>query len=142
MDEYAILQHLFFPTEWWDSSMSPESIDENAFHEFDRASHELFLKHKWIEAPKDPLQGWIAKYWDVTHGFILPMRSNKGGVRFTTRDVISPSFYEVYEWAYPKPATITFDYLLKMYQRADVRREVEAFRRLGWSLDNQVEIQE
>lgn len=111
LSEQSILNHLFFPTEGWRKSMSPESEIEEPEKESDS---EL----------------WIAKYWDSSHGFILPLKSKKWGVRFTTRDVITPSYFDLYNKSYLQPASVRFDYLLKMYERADVQKEVEAFKKM------------
>ena len=51
-------------------------------------------------------------------------------MRFTTRDVITPSYFDLYNKSYLQPASVRFDYLLKMYERADVQKEVEAFKKM------------
>jgi hypothetical protein len=111
--EKLILQHLFFPTEWWDSSMSLNNHDE------------------WNSPGlQSPSEQWISKYWDESHGFILPMKTKKGGVRFTTRDIVSPAYFDIYNKSYLQPACISHDYLLKMYDRSDIQKEMEEYLKL------------
>jgi hypothetical protein len=63
-------------------------------------------------------------------------------VRFTTRDIISPSYFDLYHKSYLQPATVGFDYLLKMYDRADVRKEVDTFKRLRIEMEANVHMKD
>ncbi len=125
LSEQNILNHLFFPTEGWDQSMSP-----NDEHDGDEPSQE------------NPAELWISKFWDSSHGFILPLKSKKGGVRFTTRDIISPSYFDLYNKSYLQPASISFDYLLKMYNRANVQKEVDTFKKLRIEMETNIHLKE
>jgi hypothetical protein len=60
LSEKSILHHLFFPTEGWEPHMSPnQEIDG------DEADTENFSEQ------------WVSRYWDSSHGFILPLKSRK-----------------------------------------------------------------
>lgn len=60
LSEQSILHHLFFPNEGWDKSMSPNSESDGAEPE-----------------TETPSELWVSKYWDSSHGFILPLKSKK-----------------------------------------------------------------
>lgn len=142
ISEQSILHHLFFPTEGWNPAMSPNNQDQEVKNIKEPTTPDFWgpQDDSQKEEPSNPSTKWISQYWDESHGFILPLRSDHGGVRFTTRDIVSPAYFNTYDKTYVQPASVQFDYLLKMYNRADVRKEVEDFKRKGIALDQQIDL--
>lgn len=115
LSEQAILGRLFFPPK------TPRSVRKPTYS----ADH----PHK-----KSPKEAFIDEHWAEEHGFLLPVATGAGGVRFTTLDAFSPEYYAIYGRYYPTPARVDFDYLLKMYERAYVDDKVREYRHKDWSV--------
>lgn len=115
MSEKAILSRLFFPPKISRSVRKPTLSSD-------------------VSANKSPKERFIDVHWAEEHGFLLPLVTSNGGVRFSTLDAFSPEFYALYGRHYPTPARVEFDYLLKMYDRAQVDDKVKEYRHKDWSV--------
>lgn len=115
ISDQAILSRLFFPPK--------RSRSERKMSHGDDA-----------QAKKSPKDRFIEDHWAESHGFLLPLATTNGGVRFTTLDAFSPEYYAIYGRHYPTPARIDFDYLLKMYERAEVDDKVKEYRHKDWGV--------
>lgn len=111
MSEKAILSRLFFPPKTPKSIRKPTAVPQ-----------------------KTPKETFIDSHWTDGHGFLLPMATSNGGVRFSTLDAFSPEYYVLYGRNYPTPALVDFDYLLRMYDRADVDDKVREYHHKDWGV--------
>lgn len=115
LSEKAILGRLFFPPK------IPRSVRKPTYTP----------DHPHAKSPKEQ---FIDAHWAEEHGFLLPVVTNAGGVRFTTLDAFSPEYYAIYGRHYPTPARVEFDYLLRMYERAYVDDKVREYKHKDWSV--------
>lgn len=112
MSEKAILSRLFFPPKT-SKSVRKVSLDTSK-----KSSKEAFIDAHWADS----------------HGFLLPMATPTGGIRFSTLDAFSPEYYALYGRHYLMPALVDFDYLLRMYDRAEIDDKVREYRHKDWSI--------
>ena len=115
LSEKAILTRLFFPPKLAKEVRKPTLCPT-------------------VAETKSPKEAFVERHWAENHGFLLPMATGGGGVRFSTLDAFSPEYFALYGRHYLLPARIEFDYLLRMYERADVSAKVKEYRHKDWGV--------
>ena len=138
MPEKAILERMFFPPKTPAIPVSELSMPEQLpLLESDSPkpnASEAGSETGADAKEKSPKDRFIETHWHEEHGFLLPIATGAGGIRFTTLDAFSPEYYAVYGRHYPTPVKVDFGYLLKMYDRAFVDDKVKEYRHKEWGV--------